>query len=827
MRFFCPWMLLLIPVFAVLALAAYWLLRRGNVRLSLFATPELLARTGLAASAARAGGAPRFAATPFLQIALLTAGLFLLAVAAARPQWGRADFHASSRGRSLLIALDVSRSMLAADVHPNRLERAKVDILDLIADLKGDSAGILVFRGKGLMLCPLTTDYAFLRQAVDGITIDSAPRGETDIADAITKCLEALEGADGDNCAILLISDGEDLAGRAKRAAEKAGERNIPIFTVGIGDPSGSVLPAPDGRGNMKFGGKEVRSSLTESTLREISKASGGVYIPLATSGTAATTLGAIYRQHLTKIAARELDEMLENRYVERFQLFLVPALLLLLAAAALSRGRPAPSRRRAATTATLLLALLLATPGFAESGEPVATRRERRVAFNDALDRYRADDATNAAAILLPFSADRDFPEAAELYGASAFRLAYDPELATNASARIEWLSKASAGFRAALAAAPDDERRQRNLSRATAPIPALRREAHLLAVKEKFAQTPPQALVTQLLLGEREILERSAVLATNANAAARIAGLEALAARQRDASDICIALRPVLLDPAVITNEAQRAEAERHFDAMEGDMGAAAEALDDIDADGARSAAASAEDVAFAFWTAVAEPPALIDEDILCETNVVVAPLERKWPNRDDSATALALTGLFAERFPKWAEAYIQQDAQRRQQEGSTNAPSFTEENVAQIQELIEPLLWVQRDALGVTNMADKVGGAAEAHDMLLKIRDLLPKNPGGASGSPQAQPQPQQQNEQQQNEEQQNEQQQGQEQQEQEEQQQEEEQKGAEEKDEEPPPDVQEALRKAVQREREHEAEKQRRRREYPMPPNSRDW
>ena len=99
----------------------------------------------------------------------------------------------------------------------------------------------------------------------------------------------------------------------------------------------------------MKYQGKTVRSSMTESTLSEIAKASGGAYIPLATSSTASTTLGAIYRQHLSRIAAREIEEMLEHRLVERYQLFLVPAIILLLATAALSRGRLASSVRRAA----------------------------------------------------------------------------------------------------------------------------------------------------------------------------------------------------------------------------------------------------------------------------------------------------------------------------------------------------------------------------------------------------------------------------------------------------------------------------------------------
>jgi len=130
------------------------------------------------------------------------------------------------RGRDLIIALDVSRSMLAQDVHPNRLQRAKADIQDLLRELRGDRAALIAFRGKAVQLCPLTTDYAYLEQALAEVSPESAPRGETDIGDAVTKALEAFESDAGAYQAIILISDGEDLAGRIKAAAESARKRH-------------------------------------------------------------------------------------------------------------------------------------------------------------------------------------------------------------------------------------------------------------------------------------------------------------------------------------------------------------------------------------------------------------------------------------------------------------------------------------------------------------------------------------------------------------------------------------------------------------------------
>jgi Ca-activated chloride channel family protein len=337
MRFVYPWLLLLLSVIPVIGLIWLWLYRRAQTRLALLIAPALQAK--LMPS--------RPKTTFYLQFVLVLAGLSLLAFAAARPQWGRKDEKVFTRGRNLVIALDVSRSMLAQDVHPNRLERAKTDIMDLIEDLKGDRAALLAFRSKGSLLCPLTTDYTFLRQALDGVSPESAPRGETDLGDAIRKALEALDPALDEYNAVLLISDGEDLKGGALDAAREAAARNIPIFTVGIGDPAGTTIPGEGGQGTLQFKGSAVKTRLMDETLSAVAQASNGRYIPLGTAGTAHTTLGAIYRRHLRQIAAKEQQEQLENRYQERYQLFLFPAALCLLAAAWFSRGRLCGNRTR------------------------------------------------------------------------------------------------------------------------------------------------------------------------------------------------------------------------------------------------------------------------------------------------------------------------------------------------------------------------------------------------------------------------------------------------------------------------------------------------
>jgi Ca-activated chloride channel family protein len=316
----------LVPIFALV-----WALLRARREkaLSRIVAPQLRARI-----------MPPISDMWGLQAWLIVTGLFLVLFSSARPQWGKSDEKYVERSRNVVIAIDVSRSMLAEDVRPNRLERSKADVADLIDSLNGDRSVLVAFRRTGVLLCPLTTDYGYLKNALEQMSCDSAPRGETDLGSAIRAALEALDPAADDHNAIIIISDGGDLRGEALKSAELSRKRGIPIFTVGIGDPKkGAAIPAADGRGEMKFNGSAVRVKLEEDALVAISKASNGRYVPLATSGTAETTLGAIYRRFLRQVAVKEQNEE-ESRIGERYAFFLVPGLVLLIAGAALSKGR-------------------------------------------------------------------------------------------------------------------------------------------------------------------------------------------------------------------------------------------------------------------------------------------------------------------------------------------------------------------------------------------------------------------------------------------------------------------------------------------------------
>jgi len=329
MRFANPAFLVLVAIVPVAGLFWAFLRARREKALDRLVAPSLRGR--LMPPGANLWG---------LQAWLILAGLFLSLFAAARPQWGKTTERTVARSRNVVVAIDVSRSMLAQDVRPNRLERVKADVADLIDSLDGDRCALVAFRRTGVVICPLTTDRAYLRSALEKLSPESAPRGETDLGSAIRASLDALDPAADDHNAVILISDGGDLRGEALSNAELAKKRGIPVFTVGIGDPKhGASIPSEDGRGVQKFNGEVVKVKLEESALKAIAETSRGRYVPLATAGTAETTLGAIYQRFLRQVAAKEQNEEAE-RAAERYQVFLLPGICLLIAGAALSRGR-------------------------------------------------------------------------------------------------------------------------------------------------------------------------------------------------------------------------------------------------------------------------------------------------------------------------------------------------------------------------------------------------------------------------------------------------------------------------------------------------------
>ncbi len=365
LQFQYPWVLYML-----------WLVPTAGILWHIGVNRRLATRNALVSPAMAARLAPAPAPVRRLwQMLLFMFGLLLALIAAARPQWGMKDENVYQKGRDLLIVLDVSRSMLAADVHPSRLGRAKVDLLDLVKQVRGDRVGLLAFRGRSVLLCPLTTDYGFLTQVLEGAGIDSAPVGETNIGDAIGEALQTFDAESGSHRAIVLVSDGEDLAGRLEGAIQKARDRGVAIFTVGFGSPEGAQLPAAPGKKEfLTHQGTPVVSRLNNELLSDIATRTGGAYVPV---GLANVKLGDLYRDHLSRLTARDLEESVQRRYIERYQLFLALAVLCFLAVTFLSRGQIAASiRRRPANSPTP------SPPGTRDLNPPAPRLKELAVAL-------------------------------------------------------------------------------------------------------------------------------------------------------------------------------------------------------------------------------------------------------------------------------------------------------------------------------------------------------------------------------------------------------------------------------------------------------------
>ena len=695
MKFVFPWMLALLALVPIMGAVWLWLRARTERRLDGFVAPALRARL-----------MPRRPGLFRLQAALVLAGLLLVLFAAARPQWGHSEQTYRARTRNVVVALDVSRSMLAQDVRPNRLERAKADVADLIDALEGDRCALVAFRRTGVLLCPLTTDRGFLRAALEGATPDSAPRGETDLGGALKTALDALDPAADDHNAILLISDGGDLRGNALDAARVAAKRNIPIFTVGLGDPKrGSAIPAASGAGEQQYEGRRVTTKLEEAALAAIAKTSGGRYVPLATAGTAETTLGAIYRRFLRQVAAKEQAEEEELRATERFGWFLVPGLVLLLLAGMASRGRFA-GRRTRTLAAAACLALVCAAPA-AETNAPSAREApplSDRALWNRGYDFWKAGDATNALATLRGLVLSRTHgARAAEVVGAlrQADRAAACAQAKAAAGVQAgeaalaplrracEAAEESAAMMQLALRKAPDDPRVNRNFARATAGLADLREELHVAEVLARTKGREPKELLGEAARDALRMLAEQAALATN-DAARAVAQGEALARRAGALADALVPLKRQILQ--TVTNEQQAATLVGDVEATRDRARRAVEQLEDLSPDAAETLAV-VESAFHRYWKGVLDPPTALEEGLRAQTNAV----RRAAPEngRDWQREAAELSQIFNAGFAGWAQQACAQDAP-----AASNRPPYTVEVARQVAAAMEAIAQKQAE-------------------------------------------------------------------------------------------------------------------------------
>jgi len=266
-----------------------------------------------------------------LKIRIIIISGLLIVFSLMRPQWGFKWQEVKRQGLDILIALDTSKSMLAEDVLPNRLDRARLAIKDLIKNLHGDRVGLIVFSGKAFLQCPLTVDYDGFLLSLDDVDVETIPIGGTSLSSAIYTAIGSYEGGKNKHKILIIITDGEDLEGGIDKAIEDAKNDKITIYCVGIGDPEGELIPVTDNTGKKTFlkdaDGNVVKTRLMENLLQRMAIETGGIYVR-ATG--AQFGLDLIYDEKLSKLEKQEFESKMEKRYNERYQIPLVLAMILL-----------------------------------------------------------------------------------------------------------------------------------------------------------------------------------------------------------------------------------------------------------------------------------------------------------------------------------------------------------------------------------------------------------------------------------------------------------------------------------------------------------------
>lgn len=324
------WALALVPVVVALA---WYSARRREALLRAFGEAPLVER--LRASVHT--GARRW------KLLLALTAIAFLSLGLARPQFGTRVETVRREGQDVVVVLDVSRSMLAEDLTPSRMERAKIEVGRIIQRLRGDRVGLVAFAGDAFVQSPLTTDYGAAMMFLNAMAPDLIDVQGTDLALGIGLALEALEETPAGSRVIVAVTDGEDHEGGLPEVMEQAAEAGVVIHTVGVGSPDGVPLPefGPDGerRGFRRDdAGNVITTALDETALQDVALQTGGRYYRLGGGGDGLSELVEMIGGGGRELEAREV-----TRFEEQYQLFLGVAFLLLVLETLI------PTRRRVA----------------------------------------------------------------------------------------------------------------------------------------------------------------------------------------------------------------------------------------------------------------------------------------------------------------------------------------------------------------------------------------------------------------------------------------------------------------------------------------------
>ncbi|MBF1553549.1 MAG: VWA domain-containing protein [Prevotella salivae] len=317
------WMLLIIPIL-VLVRFIVWQKRKRNLRK--FGDPSLLKEMMPDVSKYR----------PTIKFCLLLSAITILIFMIARPQVGSKISHEKREGIEVLIALDISNSMLAQDVIPSRLEKSKLLIEDLVDHFTNDKVGLVVFAGDAFVQLPITNDYVSAKMFLQNINPSLITTQGTDLARAISLSQSCFTQREHIGRAIIVITDGEDHEGGALEAAREAYKKGINVFILGVGTSKGA--PIPDGNGGYlkDNSGQTVLSALNEQMCQQVAKAGNGVYIHVDNTSDAQEKLN----KELSKLQSGISDTVVYSEYNEQFQIFGIILLLLLIVETILLESR-------------------------------------------------------------------------------------------------------------------------------------------------------------------------------------------------------------------------------------------------------------------------------------------------------------------------------------------------------------------------------------------------------------------------------------------------------------------------------------------------------
>ena len=380
--------LLGLPVLVALRLWSGW--RAGQI-VEKMTAPRLRPQLLVGVSATRAG--------IIFTLQLLALACFIFAMA--QPRWGEDKVTQIESGRNIIIALDTSRSMLANDITPDRMTRAKLAAQDVLNSLKTDRVGLIAFSGNAYLQAPLTTDHEAVVEAIQSLDFTSVPRGGSEIAKALKLAMETFEKNPARNHGLILFSDGGEPDAQVREYAQQAAKKNILILTVGVGTEAGSLIPDPDPDRQGDYvrdrSGNVVKTTLQGAVLQEVATATRGRYLKLGSQPLAAT----VVRDLLSALQAQANEAKQLVKPIERFQWPLSMGVLFLMIAWFL---RPSPARRQP------VLAFALIFFGLCAESAPAA---EPPALWAALFNRTEADPKAAEEAMK-----KGDHKQAAELFG-------------------------------------------------------------------------------------------------------------------------------------------------------------------------------------------------------------------------------------------------------------------------------------------------------------------------------------------------------------------------------------------------------------------------